>query len=55
MTKLIWEECGPCPVFESDTLAFTLQLKKKHGKPHLGSSALSSGSLYALCQAVTKM
>jgi len=26
------EECGPCPVFESFTLAFTLQLRKKHGK-----------------------
>jgi hypothetical protein len=25
-------ECGPCPVFESFTLAFALQLKKKHGK-----------------------
>jgi hypothetical protein len=27
-----WEECGPCPVFESYTLAFFLQLRKKHGK-----------------------
>jgi len=27
------EECGPCPVFESFTLAFALQLRKKHGKP----------------------
>jgi hypothetical protein len=27
------EECGPCPVFASFTLAFALQLKKKHGKP----------------------
>ena len=26
------EECGPCPVSESFTLAFTLQLRKKHGK-----------------------
>jgi hypothetical protein len=26
------EECGPCPVFESFTLAFALQLRKKHGK-----------------------
>jgi hypothetical protein len=25
-------ECGPCPVFESFTLAFALQLRKKHGK-----------------------
>jgi len=27
------EECGPCPVFGSFTLAFALQLRKKHGKP----------------------
>jgi len=27
------EECGPCPVFAGFTLAFTLQLRKKHGKP----------------------
>ena len=27
-----WEECGPCPVFASYTLEFTLQPKKKHGK-----------------------
>jgi hypothetical protein len=26
------EECGPCPVFSSFTLAFALQLRKKHGK-----------------------
>jgi hypothetical protein len=31
-TQLIWEECGPCPVFASYTLAFVLQLRKKHGK-----------------------
>ena len=31
-TQLIWEECGPCPVFASYTLAFALQLRKKHGK-----------------------
>jgi hypothetical protein len=24
--------CGPCPVFASYTLAFALQLRKKHGK-----------------------
>jgi hypothetical protein len=28
-----WEECGPCPLFASYTLAFVLQLRKKHGKP----------------------
>jgi len=27
------EECGPCPVFASFTLAFALQMRKKHGKP----------------------
>ena len=27
------EECGPCPVFVNFTLAFALQLRKKHGKP----------------------
>jgi hypothetical protein len=26
------EECGPCPVFASFTLAFALQMKKKHGE-----------------------
>jgi len=31
-TQLIWEQCGPCPVFASYTLAFALQLRKKHGK-----------------------
>jgi hypothetical protein len=25
-------ECSPCPVFVSFTLAFALQLRKKHGK-----------------------
>jgi len=31
-TQLIWEECGPCSVFESCTLAPALQMRKKHGK-----------------------
>jgi hypothetical protein len=26
------EECGPCPVFVSFTVAFALQLRNKHGK-----------------------
>jgi len=30
-------ECGPCPVLASYTLAFALQLKKKHGKTSQGS------------------
>jgi hypothetical protein len=25
-------KCGPCPVFASYTLAFALQLRKRHGK-----------------------
>ena len=32
------EECGPCPDFESYTLAFALKLRKKHG------NTLSQGS-----------
>ena len=27
-----WEECGPCPIFASYTLAFALQLRRKQGK-----------------------
>ena len=27
-----WEECWPCSVFASYTLAFALQMRKKHGK-----------------------
>ena len=27
-----WEECRLCPVFASYTLAFALQLRKRHGK-----------------------
>jgi hypothetical protein len=26
------EECWPCPVFANYTLAFALQMRKKHGK-----------------------
>jgi len=26
------EDCGPCPVMSSCTLAFALQLREKHGK-----------------------
>jgi len=29
------EKCGSCPVFASFTLAFVLQLRKKHGKPSI--------------------
>jgi hypothetical protein len=30
-----WEECGPCPIFASYTLAFALQLGKKYRKTSL--------------------
>jgi len=36
------EECGPCPVFASFTLAFALQLRKKHGKTSLKVQYTSS-------------
>ena len=36
------EECGPCPVFASFTLAFALQLRKKHGKPSVRSVIVRS-------------
>jgi hypothetical protein len=32
-TKNKLKQCGPCPVLVSCTLAFALQLRKKHGKP----------------------
>jgi hypothetical protein len=28
----MWENCGPCPVFASFTLASALQLRKNYGK-----------------------
>ena len=31
-TQLIWEECGAGPVLASYTMAYALQLRKKHGK-----------------------
>ena len=37
-----WKVCGPCPIFASYTLAFALQLRKKHGKP--------AGSVAEECQ-----
>jgi hypothetical protein len=33
------EECGPCPVFPSYTLAFALQLRKNHGKTSIRVSS----------------
>jgi uncharacterized integral membrane protein len=43
-TQLIWEECGPCPVFASYTLAFALQLRKKHGKTSAKVAPQSGGN-----------
>jgi len=37
-------KCGPCPVFASFTLAFALQLRKKHGKNCQGRKTLSQGT-----------
>jgi uncharacterized integral membrane protein len=34
--QINWEECGPCPVFVSYTLAFALQLRKITEKPQAG-------------------
>jgi len=34
-------ECGPCPVLASYTLAFALQLRKKHGKTSVRVAACS--------------
>ena len=43
------EECGPCPVFVSFTLAFAIQLRKKHGKPlNQGKKNLSQSTVYML-------
>jgi hypothetical protein len=35
-TQLIWEECGPCPIFARYTLEFALQLRKNMEKPQSG-------------------
>jgi hypothetical protein len=34
--------CGPCPVFASYTLAFALELRKKHGKTSVRVAARTS-------------
>ena len=41
-----WEVCGPCPVFASYTLAFALQLSKKHGKPSVRVAEKSTVNLH---------
>ena len=41
----ILEECGPCPDLASYTLAFALQLRKKHGKTCQGSRRVPAGMM----------
>jgi len=36
------KDCGPCPLFSSFTLAFALQLRKKHGKTSIRVSQETS-------------
>jgi hypothetical protein len=43
-------KCGPCPVFESYTLAFALQLRKKHGKTSVRVVEKCSNILVAALQ-----
>jgi hypothetical protein len=49
-----WEECRPCPVFASFTLAFALQLRKNHGKTSVRVAVLITQCVndvaYMLCQ-----
>jgi hypothetical protein len=40
------EECGPCPLFASFTLAFALQLRKKHGKTSVRVRKTSKYSIH---------
>jgi len=44
------EGCGPCPVFASFTLAFALQLRKKHGKTSVRLRKTSVRVQYTYCQ-----
>jgi hypothetical protein len=39
-------KCGPCPVFTSYTLAFALQLRKKHGKPSVRVAQYKNNEQY---------
>ena len=42
------EECGPCPVFASFTLAFALQLRKTHENLSQGKKNRSQSTVYIL-------
>jgi hypothetical protein len=41
-TKIL-EECGPCPISAGFTLAFALQMRKKHGKTSVRVEKLQAG------------
>jgi len=49
------EECGPCPVFASFTLAFALELRKKHEKlsVRLRKTLISHWTLAGFCPDTT--
>jgi len=40
-----YEDCGPCPVFARYTLAFALQLRKKHYKTSQGCRRVPVGTM----------
>ena len=44
------EECRPCPVFTSYTLAFALQLRKKHGKTSVTVKCGHGSQIYTFKQ-----
>ena len=48
-----WEECGPCPVFASYTLAFALQLRKEHGKTSVSVAKASDRAAVSKCMTRT--
>ena len=44
-TQLIWEECGPCPVFASYALVFALQPRKNTEKPQSEGRRVPVGTM----------
>jgi len=45
-TKLIWEKCGPCPIFASYTLAFAFTTEEKARKNlSQGSQTVPAGMM----------
>jgi len=51
---IIVEECGPCPIFASFTLAFALQLRKKHVKTSVRVQKNLSQSTESLSQSTLR-